>query len=458
MIDRVKRFIKDNEMVQAGDCIIVGVSGGPDSMVLLHVMKEIRDIFDIHIVAAHLNHKIRAEAGEEEEYVRETCRRWGVPFYLRREEVLEVAARYKKTVEEAGRDARYQFFSKLMADLSAHHIATAHHRDDAAETVLLHLLRGSGVKGLRGIMPVSGSIIRPLMAVDRAAILSYAQDNHIAYCTDQSNSDPVYLRNRIRMNLIPLLKEQFNPRISDTLNQLAVIARDENQVMEQLVYNDWPLLVKETRDDLISLDYAAFSLLLPGLQRRIIIHALSLLAGETGWSMEDINIIMDLATRPGSSRVVYLKKGVKVNKSYRLLVFSTFIPACPEFCYPVEVPGLVKIKETGEVYSFDLAESSLNREPGAIYLDYDKMGPLELRSRRPGDIFFPYGMEGHKKLKKFFIDLKIPVFERNCIPLLASDQDIYAVLGYRIASLAAIDAHTERIIVIKKEVGDKIIK
>lgn len=458
MINKVKRFISEHQMVQAGDCIIIGVSGGPDSMVLLHIMKELRDVLGIKIVVAHLNHKIRAEAGEEEEYVRETCRQWDVPFYVRREEVLELAARYKKTVEEAGRDARYQFFSKLMTDLSAQHIATAHHRDDVAETVLLHLLRGSGIKGLRGIMPVSGSIIRPLMALDRAAILNYAENNEIQYCTDQSNNDPLYLRNRIRLQLLPLLQEQYNPRISDTLNQLAAIARDENKVMEQLVYNDWPLLVKETRDNLISLDYSAFSLLLPGLQRRIIIHALSLLAGETGWSMEDINIIMDLATRPGSSRVVYLKKGVKVNKSYRLLVFSTFIPKCPEFCYPVEVPGKITIKETGEVYSFDLTGRINVRDPDAIYLDYDKMGPLQLRSRRPGDVFFPYGMGGKKKLKKYFIDLKIPAFERNRVPLLASGPDIYAVLGYRIASLAAIDAHTNRIIVIKKEVGDKIIK
>jgi tRNA(Ile)-lysidine synthase len=457
MIDRVKLFIKDNKMVQAGDCIIIGVSGGPDSMVLLHAMKELRDILDINIVAAHLNHKIREQAWEEEEYVRETSRDWGVPFYLRRQEVLDLARSCKKTVEEAGRDARYQFFNRLMKDLSAHHIATAHHRDDAAETVLLHLLRGSGIKGLRGIMPVSGSVIRPLMALDRAAILSYAKDNKIKYYTDQSNNDPVYLRNRVRLHLMPLLKDQFNPRISETLNQLAVIARDENQVMEQIVYNDWQLLVKESKEDLISLDYSAFSLLLPGLQRRIIIRALSLLAGEAGWSMEDINIVMNLATRPGSSRVAYLKKGVKVNKSYNLLIFSTFIPECSEFYYQVQVPGMVTIKETGEVYSLALAESCHGREPGAIYLDYDKMGPLQLRSRRPGDIFFPYGMQGHKKLKKYFIDLKIPAFERNRVPLLTSGQDIYAVLGYRIASLAAADNNTQRIIVIKKEVGDRII-
>jgi tRNA(Ile)-lysidine synthase len=458
MIDRVKRFMLDNQMVQAGDGIVVGVSGGPDSMVLLHVLKQLRDLLDINIIAAHLNHGLRPEAGEEEEYVRETCRNWGVSFHVRRQDVLKLAQRHKKTVEEAGRDARYQFFSQLMLNLSAHRIATAHHRDDAAETVLLHLLRGAGVKGLRGIMPVSGSIIRPLMAVDRAAILSYAQDHNIKYCTDASNNDTAYLRNRIRLQLMPLLQQDYNPRISENLNQLACIARDENQVMEQLVYNQWPLVLKESKDNLVSLDYPAFSLLLPGLQRRIIIHALSLLAGETGWSMEDINTVMNLATRPGSSRVAYLKKGVKVNKSYKLLVFSTFIPETPEFCYPVEVPGQVVIKETGEVYSFRLDQVGQPREPGAVYLDYDKMGPLELRSRRPGDVFYPYGMEGHKKLKKYFIDLKIPAFERNRIPLLTCGQDIYAVLGYRIASLAATDNDTKNFIVIKKELGEKIIK
>lgn len=458
MIFKVKRFIRDNQMVKAGDCVIIGVSGGPDSMVLLHIMKELRDSLDINIVVAHLNHKIRAEAGAEEEYVREICRHWGVPFYVRREDMLEMARRHKKTVEEAGRDARYQFFNKLLADLSADRIATAHHRDDVAETVLLHLVRGSGIKGLRGIMPVNGSIIRPLMVVDRKEILTYADNNSIKYCTDNSNNDTGYLRNRIRLNLIPLLQEQFNPRISESLNQLAVIAREENQVMEQLDYNTWQQIVIEQKDHLISLDCRALDLLLPGLQRRLIIHALTELAGESGWSMEDINIVMGLADKSGSSRVVDLKKGVKVNKSYRLLVFSTFIPECPQFCYPVKVPGTVEIKETGEVYRFDLVDRIEIKESHCIYLDYDKMGALQIRSRNPGDVFFPAGMEGHKKLKKYFIDLKIPFFERNHVALLASDQQIYAVLGYRVSQLATLDVNTSRIIVIKKEVADKIMK
>lgn len=446
--------MQDNQMTQPGDCVIVGVSGGPDSMALLHLMRELRDKLDINIVAAHLNHQIRKEAGAEEEYVRETCRCWSVPFYVRREDVTDLAARYKKTVEEAGRDARYQFFSRLMTNLGAQRIATAHHRDDAAETVLLHLVRGSGIKGLRGIMPVSGSIIRPLLAVNRQEILNYVQSNGIKYCIDQSNNDTAYLRNRIRLDLMPLLQERFNPRISESLNQLAAIAREENQVMEHICHIQWQQLLMEKRDDLIRLDYSAFRLLLPGLQRRVIIQALTLLAGESGWSMEDINMVMDLAVKPGSARMIHLKKGVKVNKSYKTLDFSTFTPEPRPFCYPVKVPGTVMIKEIGAVYRFELAEPPQKREPDCIYLDYDKMGPLELRSRRPGDIFFPAGMKGQKKLKKYFIDLKVPFFERDHIPLLASDREIYAVLGYRLAGLAAVDAETARILVIKKEVGE----
>lgn len=458
MINRVKQYMLDNNMASPGQRVIIGVSGGPDSMALLHILKELRECLDISLAAAHLNHQIRPEAEAEEAYVKMICQEWQVPCYVRQADVLELAARSKKTVEEAGRDARYQFFSDLLTELPAHRIATAHHQDDVAETVLLHLIRGTGIKGLRGIMPVSGAIIRPLLGVDRTAVLEYLEQNHISYCTDQSNYDTGYLRNRIRLQLIPLLREQYNPRISESLNQLALIARGENQVLEEACRTWWPQVVEDEKEDLISLDYPALSALLPGMQRRIIMQALSRLAGESGWGMEDINMVMDLAARKGSSRVVHLKKGLKVNKSYGKLVFTFSLSPSPEFSYPVPVPGRVIIKETGEVYSFDLVDKISRPEPGCSYLDYDKMGPLELRSRRPGDVFSPSGMKGSKKLKKFLIDLKVPFFERDKIPLLVSGNEIYAVLGYRLGKLASVDDNTRKIIVIKKEAGDKIIK
>lgn len=460
MLNRIAKFIKRNEMILPGDLVIVGVSGGPDSMALLHILNRLTKDWDFNIAGAHLNHCLREQAFAEEQFVRNQCCLWGIPFYSRTMAVKEVAARQKKSLEEAGRNCRYQFFSELMAELGGKRIATAHHHDDVAETVLLHLLRGAGLKGLRGIIPVSGSLIRPLLPVRKSELIDYLNKNSIEYCLDKSNEDIIYTRNRIRHELIPYLQKEFNPRIVESLNQLAVIAGEENLVMEEETQRLWQDIAIKEEKEVIVLDSMLLASLKPALQRRIIKKALGRLAGELEWNMEDTNMVMELAAREGSSRLIHLKKEVRVNKVYDKVIFTTRNRIINKFSYPVIIPGKITIQETGDKYLFELVERRDFLSTGnEIYLDYDKISaPVVLRSRKDGDRFQPLGFKGHKKVKNLFIDKKVPLFERDKVPILASGETIYAVLGFQIAEQAAVSQDTSRIVVIKKENNDNNIK
>ncbi|MDD2373645.1 MAG: tRNA lysidine(34) synthetase TilS, partial [Syntrophomonadaceae bacterium] len=386
----------------------------------------------------------------EEKFVRDYCQIQQIPFYSRQADVQEMATREKKSLEEAGRDCRYQYFAELAAELGATRIATAHHQDDNAETVLLNIIRGSGIKGLRGIRPVNGIIIRPLLCVDKNEIESYLAENSIEYCIDLSNYSTDYLRNRIRHNLLPLLEQDYNPRMVNSLNQLADIAAAENDAMENETAHFWEeLIIKQEAGEII-LNIHAILELHPAFQRRIILKTLSAIQGENSWNATDVKLVTNLLNKPGSSKRLQLKQGLYVKKVYGHIIFTRKLPKKTSFSYKVTVPGQVYIKETGKSFSFQLIErKDFKPQVDDCYLDYDKIkGEPYLRSRQPGDVFCPRGMQGTKKIKDFFIDLKVPQADRDQVPLLVADQKTYAILGFRIAQDAAVDNNTRRILLI----------
>ncbi|MEN6348250.1 MAG: tRNA lysidine(34) synthetase TilS [Syntrophomonas sp.] len=453
MLNKVREFIKAHEMIRPGDFIILGISGGPDSMALLCIMKELQKELDFKIAVAHLNHGLRPEAENEEKLVREYCTDWEIAFYAKTLDIRAIAGQEKKSLEEAGRDYRYQFFYELLTGLKASKIATAHHKDDMAETVLLHLLRGSGIKGLRGIMPVKDSLIRPLLVLSKSEIEAWLNKKQINYCIDSSNYELSYLRNRIRHQLIPLLQNDYNPRIVETLNRLADIAREENDVLEEETWRWWDKLIIKMNHEEIILDKKMLLKVHPALQRRLILKILSRLQGEAGWDMADVQKIIDLAAKEGSSKHITLKKHMRVQVVYKQLHFTTQLKAAPSFNYEINIPGRIHIVATGETYVFEICERE-EFKPGAgdIGLDYEKLEfPLYLRSRQAGDCFRPAGGQGRRKIKDYFIDHKIPLSERDRIPLLASRDYIYAVLGFRISSLAAAGPDTRKILLIRRQ-------
>jgi len=457
MLNKVKNFIKEYRLISPGDLVILGVSGGPDSMALLHIMDRFKSEMGFRLSVAHLNHGLRDEAEADEKFVKEYCQNRDIPFYFQRVNIKKLASQGKKSLEEAGRDYRYKYFRELIHDIGADRIATAHHQDDIAETVLLHLLRGSGIKGLRGIMPVKGRLIRPLLCVSKREIKTYLENMNVDYCLDKSNYDSTYLRNRVRHKLIPYLQEDFNPRIVESLNQLADIAREENEAMEEKTRLLWEKVVIRAEEELIVLNKHILHDLHPAYQRRLILKALGDLKGESGWNMQDVQNIRTLAKKEGSSKRLHLKKGIFVNIAYGELVFSCDPPGKVSFNYKVPIPGRITVPEIGETFVFKvLNKNQFEPEADDINLDYDKLDKdIFLRSRQAGDIFRPPGLNGRKKIKDFFIDIKLPMTERDRVPLLASGNEVYVVFGLRISQLAAAGPKTERFLIIKREKNDR---
>jgi len=453
MLSRLRQYIKNQGLIKSGDSIIAGVSGGPDSMALLHLLQKLQQEIGFCIYVAHLNHGLREEAAEEEDFVRNYCKEHSLVCFSRTINIKELAYKEKKSLEEAGRDCRYQYFFDLMSELAANRIATAHHQDDLAESVLLHLLRGSGIKGLRGIMPQNGHLIRPLLCFSKREIMTYLEENDINYCVDRSNFESEYLRNRIRLELLPCLQKEYNPRIIETLNRLADIARVENDAMEQHSLELWKRTVLKEEANTVILDNKALLEMHPAWQRRLILLSLGALTGENGWNMHDVQSIMDLSCKEGSSRLIHLRQGVRARKSYQELHFTIDSGKNIAFEYEISVPGCFTIPETGDTYILELSDREhFQAQAGDFYLDFDKLDSrLFLRSRKNGDIFSPAAMQGRKKLKDFFIDIKLPVEYRDKVALLCSNEHIYAVLGYRISRHAAVDSNTKRILLIKKK-------
>ena len=449
--ERVKEYIKRNDMFPPQSTIVAAVSGGPDSIALLHILKSLEEELKLNLLAAHVNHKLRPEADEEEELVRRVCAGWQISLRTVSADIKSLAEQSGKTIEETGRDFRYDYLDRLRKDTGSRYIATAHHRDDQAETVLLHLLRGSGIKGLRGIMPVNGYILRPLLQVYKSDLLEYLHDLEIEYSEDESNANCEYKRNHIRHELIPYLQKSFNPAIIDNLARLAEIARVENQYLEDETRKIWLQLAEYKGSDLF-LPIDDLLEIPSALQNRVILKALFVMGGEQGWNKAAVEKILRFCLQPGSSKFLTLSGGLQIKKIYQALQFTYRPVTIKSFCYNVNIPGRIVINETGSAYDFKVVTArEYSADPADLALDYDRLDlPLWLRSRQSGDVFLPIGFKGSKKLKKMFIDHKIAYETRNTIPVLASAKEIYALLGWQASRIAAVNESAVRILVVKK--------
>ncbi len=456
---KVKEYIKEHGLLKNNDVLVIGASGGPDSMALLYILARLQSELGIKVIAAHVNHGLRIQGDEEEQYVQEVCRELEIPFHSAHRDIRTLAKERKMSLEEAGREERYSFFREVRLKAGADLIATAHHQDDSAETVLLHLIRGSGIKGLRGILPRQEMLIRPLLCVGKSEILGFLENEQIGYCQDQSNTDQRYLRNRIRHKLMPLLKEDFNPNIVGSLNQLAEIAQQENALMESLTREVFEkIAIVNNNLDSVSLTVEELFERPVALQRRLIHLSLALLSGEGGWEMSDLELIRALQHKNGSTRILHLKKGVFARRVYGQIILSRQQPGRVSYSFALDAPrGQVFIGERGQLFSWEVKQAPLNMEKGMLLVDYDQLieEELFLRSRRPGDRIRLSGATGSKKIKEFFIDRKIPWEQRDLIPLLATRTEILAIWDLAVSERIMVSPQTRNILVIKAEPAGK---
>lgn len=282
MKDKMIETIKKYNLIEPKDKIVLGVSGGPDSISMLNILNEIKEEFNFEIYVAHVNHMIREEAEDDEKYVQRYCEKNNIQFFVKRIDVQQIANTEKRGTEETGRKVRYEFFEEVMQKVGANKIAIAHNKNDKIETIIMNLLRGSGILGLKGIEPIrDNKYIRPLIDCERQEIEQYCEDNKLNPRIDKTNFENDYTRNKIRNIIIPYIKEEFNPNIIETLDRLSQVATEESNYVDKQtnkIYQD--LLIEETQNQII-LKLKEFNEQEKVIKGRIILLATKQLMGST---------------------------------------------------------------------------------------------------------------------------------------------------------------------------------
>ena len=317
MKEKVLKTIEQFNLIESGDRIVIGVSGGPDSMCLLNILKDIMEDKNINlsfsICVAHINHKIRKEADEETRYVKEYCEKNNIPIYIKEAEVIKIAEEEKIGLEEAGRNVRYNFFEEVLKKTNSNKIAIAHNLNDRAETVLMNLIRGSGPLGLKGIEAKRNKYIRPLIQINRKQIEEYCEKEKLDPKFDKSNKDNTYTRNKIRNQLIPYLQREFNPNIIEAITKLSEIIEDEQNYLEKIVNNIYTNLLVEECEKEIILNLKEFNKQDVVIKRKLILYTINKLL-KTTKNIEKIHIedIIKLCNNNIGNKYLTPNKNIKV--------------------------------------------------------------------------------------------------------------------------------------------------
>ncbi len=468
--------------------MIVGVSGGPDSICLLHVLLRLREEYRLRLHVAHLHHGARgAEADADAEFVAALAAEWGLPVTIEKQDVPALARAHRLAFEEAARRVRYTFLARVAGEISADKIAVGHNADDQAETVLMHFLRGAGPAGLRGMLPLTSlasyrlldpflqsltsnnqhpassiQLIRPLLEVPRPEIERYCASQGLTPRFDRSNLDTTYFRNRLRHELLPLL-ETYNPNVRVRLCHTAAVVATDYELLTQLREQAWVKVVQEEREAAIVFDRATWRALPVALQRATLRQA----ACRLRINLRDVDFVhvenarqVGLGEETGAQAT--LPMGLALTVGYDTLTVGDAGDAGPPpdepllwsaEPLPVQVPGTTPLLRSewalrAEVLErWDAHQIAANPDPWTAYFDADTLAsPLALRPRRRGDRFRPQGMGGHSvKLSAFMTNLKIPRAWRDHVPLLTTDGEIVWVCGQRIGAGATVESGTRRV-------------
>lgn len=460
---QVEKTLTDFSMIARNDRILVAVSGGPDSVALLHVLSALSGKYSLELGIAHLNHCLRGEESDgDEAFVKSLGRKMGIPVHTRKKNIEKARSKTGTCIEETGREIRYEFFSEIASLHGYNRIALGHNRNDNAEMVLMNLIRGSGPKGLAGIPQVRGNLIRPLCHRSRQEILDYLEKIGARFRIDSTNREDVYLRNRIRHSLIPELSS-YNPNIIDTLCRVSDILRMEDDWIEGIVSESMKELVIETSKDHVVISTSGIRALHRAAARRVIRRAIEMIKSDLRRiSFKHIDSAIKLLEATGTA-VIDLPGRIRILKSGELLSILREKKSLrsnkmsgkklkASFDILINMPDILScgvwIDETKTWLFFSKLPASMlppvfEKNSKTAWMDWEKISfPLRLRNARPGDRFKPFGMNGTRKLSDFFCDAKIPHETRKIIPVIESLDHIIWIAGMRIDERVKTDSKT----------------
>ena len=490
---KVKKYIGLHEMIIPGDCVLAGVSGGADSVGMLHLLWRLQKEMPFHLSVVHVDHGLRAEAGEDAAFVEKLCVQWELPFSLRKVDMLGYAARHKVSLEEAGRFLRYQAFDQVLREIRGDNvgkIAVAHNAEDRAETMLFHMFRGSGLKGLGSIRPIRESVIRPLLTVSRAEIEAYLDVYGLVYREDATNGEDTYARNRIRHHILPYAKQEICCRAVSHMGELADILAETEDYLEREARRLYGKYVKEKVEGKPDLEQeplaTELAINLEGLAqedgvmiKRVLLYALERITPHRkDIGACHIRSLLELMEKDGSKEL-FLPDGIKACKEYQNLFLKRTdhdkedvssggrTVMIPEILLP-DIPVDVNVSDTNgftfilrevdslpETSEFYRKEQNIPENRYTKWFDYDKITTsLLLRTRKEGDYLTIDDALHTQSVKRYMVNEKIPKMMRSSIYMLADGSHILWIPGYRISTHYRVGENTKRILEVRLRGGN----
>ena len=477
LIERVRQFVRDRELFSVGSRVLAAVSGGSDSVALAHLLRELERAGDLQLAGrVHVNHQLRAAADEDERSVAQLAASLCVPLFANRGDVAALAQRERRSLEDAARTARYGWFDEARAKSGAAVIALGHTRDDQAETFLLRLLRGAGPRGLGGMHPKNGAVVRPLLECRREELREWLRARELPFVEDESNADVSIPRNRVRVELVPLLEQRFNPAIVDVLADEAALSRELWSWVDNLATEIAARLVRPLpglgQEPVREIAIGDLAELPPALRRAVLWRTMTDLAAPRPISYGHVAAALRLTDQLHDSRVDF--PGQRLERIGSRLVLTGRsadtigrVPAAETnlFRYQLSIPGEVALPQAGYLVSVETLAGATGETASAVPGSHARgsslrdtalvrgdlvAGSLAVRNRRPGDRFRPVGLDGRKKLQDYFVDRKVARDRRDMVPIVVDEMDrIVWVAGYEIDEAFRVTDPAQAVLILK---------
>lgn len=431
MIEKVLQYIEKFELINSDDHILIAVSGGADSMALLHMLSP------YPITVAHVNHMLRGSASDaDEELVANYCSEHQIPFYSKKIPIQQIVEQEQGNVQAICRRERYAFFKKVYGQIGATKLATAHHADDQLESIMMALIHDATPTSMQGIQPIrtldNMSVIRPLLALTKQEIYHYMLQHHMIYREDKSNEANYYLRNRVRHQLIPFMQQE-NPAIAENILYWTTLLREDQQYLDQQASELFPAIITQLEDECYKIDIVAFKNEPLALQRRIVLILLTYIYSpqNVAYRQTSLQALLTLCQHEEGSEILHLPNGWQAKRSYHAVHIMRGIKVQQQKTQILQVNEWLDCQHGIALYVTD-KQSMPNDTVARYYFNSKQLQlPFTVRARQDGDRIQLKGMASPKRLSRLFIDEKIPIYDRDSIPLIIANGEVVAVCGVR---------------------------